>query len=75
MRQVLENRYVQPNDLHTLLKRLFGAGNYEVDVGYVLFLHADYTPVPSHVHTNQRVPIGKKVSICARCSSSALKRL
>ena len=33
MRQVLENRYIEPSDLHALLKRLFGAGNYEVDVG------------------------------------------
>ena len=32
MRQVLENRYIEPEDLHALLKRLFGAGKYEVEV-------------------------------------------
>ena len=33
MRQVIENRYIEPCDLHSLLKRLFGAGQYEVEVG------------------------------------------
>ena len=60
MRQVLDNRYVEPNDLHALLKRLFGAGNYEVDVGEVIFLHAYYTPVRSNVHAKWRLLSGKK---------------
>ena len=44
MRQVLDNRYIEPNDLHALLKRLFGAGNYEVDVSEIVFFHAYYIP-------------------------------
>ena len=75
MRQVLNNRYVEPNDLHTLLRRLFGAGNYEVDVGDVIFLHAYYTHVRSNIRAEQCVPSGTKAGICARYTPKALKRV
>ena len=42
MRQVLDNRYIEHEDLHALLKRLFGAGKYEVEVGDVSSFSSEF---------------------------------
>ena len=77
MRQVIENRYIEPCDLHSLLKRLFGAGNYEVEVGDArssryLF---DTWVYEAGLKLSIKAILGKEETLCAKCSPRAFRRL
>ena len=77
MRQVIENRYIEPHDLHSLLKRLFGAGSYEVDVGDARSLRYlfDTWVYGASLKLSIKAFLGKEETLCAKCSPRTFRRL